>query len=144
MNAIVCKVVMFTLKKYKEPSTWIPLVSAAGLYLHREISPELQTAVAFVFSSIVAALFVAINERTGPNPSNAPKPPDGTAQLATPVEPGIATVVVHNTDPEATAVPSHGNDAVRAGDRPAVRSTTLDDGESQREPVRSGFGKQFP
>jgi hypothetical protein len=139
MNDLFYKIILFALRKYREPSTWIPFVAWAGLKLHATVSPDLQNIVAGIFASIITALFLAINERKGANPCNASLPPDGTAQVVAAVDPGVKSVVVvrnaTNDAPGATAV---GNDAVQSGDRLVVRSTTVD--ASKPQPHRAGFG----
>jgi hypothetical protein len=62
MNAILRNIAEFALKKYKEPSTWIPIVAAIGVYLHQTFPPDLQNAIAGIFASIIGALFIALNE----------------------------------------------------------------------------------
>lgn len=139
MNDLFSKIILFALKKYREPSTWIPFVAWAGIRLHAEVPPDLQNAVAGIFASIVTALFLAINERKGANPCNAPLPPPGTAQVVASVDPGVkSVVVVRNTDQDAPGNSANGNGAVQTGDRLVVRSASAD--TSQSESHRAGFG----
>lgn len=65
MNAIVRNIVNLALRKYREPSTWVPIVAAIGTALHFNVSPSMQTAIDGVFAALVGVLFVAINEHGG-------------------------------------------------------------------------------
>jgi len=116
MNAVFRGLINLALRKYKEPSTWIPIVAAIGAAVHVNISPELQTAIDSVFAAIVTALFVAINEHG--------KPADSGGSADSVREP-------------APAAPGNGSSGadLQAGNRPSVRPA------DEPKPVRPGFGK---
>lgn len=127
MNAIVYKLALFWLSKYKQPSTWIPFVSAAGAYLHFNITPDMQTAVDGIFAAIIGALFVAIQEH-----QTKPAPGSITAAVAGRVQQSAS-------GPSGTDVSQR--TGLQTGSRTDLRPPVVDDGSAFHPPIRPGFNR---
>jgi hypothetical protein len=122
MNAILKIGLDYLAKKFREPSSWIPITGAVCAYLHYNVPPEVQGYVDTAAASIISALFIALTERHGANPLNAPLPDDSVVQ--------------------PTSGASQPSVPVSAGSDDQGNPRVLDDGTPYHPPVRPGFDRR--
>jgi hypothetical protein len=125
----------FLMSRLRQPSSYAGLVAFIAWITHSTVPEEIAIWIEGVCAFVFTGLMIYINERRGPNPQNAPLPPQGTVPVVTAGEPSTAAVLVQPASDQAIAI---SKSAVSTDTAASVRSATASD------PERTGSSSPRP